>query len=250
MDMKSKHGNEIKDQYESLHEKHERLCREVIFILKDELKIANIKNQGFAYRVKTFDSLYKKIIRKNVSPNLVQDIAGVRVICLYRSDLDKIGEIIGASFDILSKDTFRTRSETQFGYMSDHYIIKLSETCKGKRYDELKGLKCEIQVRTILMDAWASVSHHLDYKKEIDIPSNLRKDFNAVSGLLYAADTHFEIFRNGIEKSKEQLSINFQTNKIDLSQEINLDSLSEYLKWKFPDRERYSISNILIWSQI
>jgi hypothetical protein len=172
----------------------------------------------------------------------VHDIAGVRIVCLYRSDLEKIGNLISKSFEIVSMDTSRTRSETQFGYMADHYIVKLSKDCKGKRYDDIKILHCEIQVRTVLMDAWASVSHHLEYKKETDIPSNLRKDFNAVSGLLYAADTHFELFKEGIERSKEQLLNSFRSDNLNLAQEINMDSIGAYLRWRFPERERYSIS--------
>ena len=92
------------------------------------------------------------------------------------------------------------------------------------------------------MDAWATVSHHLDYKKETDIPSTLRKDFNAVSGLLYAADTHFEIFREGILRSKEQLVESIKKSNLYLKQEINLDSISTYLQWRFPERERFSVS--------
>jgi hypothetical protein len=126
--------------------------------------------------------------------------------------------------------------------MADHYIVKLGKEYRGKRYDDILTLECEIQVRTVLMDAWASVSHHLDYKKETDIPSTLKKDFNAVSGLLYAADTHFELFREGIEKSKEQLMESVKSDRLDMNQEVNLDSIIAYLKWRFPDRERYSVS--------
>ena len=245
LDVDQQHEVDLKDQYENLYPFYKRLCSEVVFIIKEEMKKSGIKNHGLSYRIKTFDSLYKKILRKNISSSIfsnVQDIAGVRIICLYRSDLEKIGDLISRSFEIVSLDTSRTRSETQFGYMADHYIVKLSRDCKGKRYDDLKSLTCEIQVRTVLMDAWASVSHHLAYKKETDIPSNLRKDFNAVSGLLYAADTHFEMFRGGLIKSKEQLESSIQSDNLDPSQEINLDSLSAYLRWRLPDRERYSVS--------
>jgi len=236
---------DLKEQYENLFPMYKRLCREVIFILRDELKKTRIKNHGFSYRVKTFDSLYNKIVRKNISPDKfsnIHDVAGVRVVCLYRSDLETLNNLISKNFEITSMDTSRTRSEIQFGYMSDHYTVKLSKDCGGKRYDDLKSLECEVQVRTILMDAWASVSHHLAYKKEIDIPSSLRKDFNAVSGLLYAADTHFELFREGIDKSKEQLLTSLESDKFDFGQEINLDSLKAYLRWRFPERDSFSVS--------
>lgn len=236
---------ELKKQYENLCPLYKRLCEEVIFVLKDEIQRSNIKIHGISYRLKTFDSLYRKTIRKQVAQEVfrsIHDLAGVRVVCLYRSDLETIGELIVKNLEIMSQDTSRTRSEAQFGYMADHYIVKLGKEYRGKRYDDILTLECEIQVRTVLMDAWASVSHHLDYKKETDIPSTLKKDFNAVSGLLYAADTHFELFREGIEKSKEQLMESVKSDRLDMNQEVNLDSIIAYLKWRFPDRERYSVS--------
>ncbi len=54
---------------------------------------------------------------------------------------------------------------------------------KGPRYDTIVGMPFEIQVRTILMDAWANVSHYLAYKSDIDVPINLQRDFYALGGL-------------------------------------------------------------------
>jgi hypothetical protein len=171
----------------------------------------------------------------------VEDTAGVRVICLYLNDLERIRAIIFDKFRVLKADTLRTSSVEHFGYMSDHYIVALPEEYSGPRYDEIKNLKCELQVRTILMHAWATISHHVDYKKNADIPSNLRKDFNAISGALYLADTHFEMLRHKAEKSKSTLRRNAELGKLDLDQEINLDSLGVYLVWKFP---RWDAGNI------
>lgn len=236
---------ELEDQYKKLYPLYKRLCKEVIFVLKDEIHKLQIKVHGISSRIKTFDSFFAKIIEKEISTDPfkhVSDVAGVRVVCLYRSDLELLGKIISENFDVESSDTSRTRSETQFGYMADHYLVKLSSEFRGRRYDEIKPLACEIQIRTVLMDAWASVSHHLDYKKDTDVPSELKKDFNAVSGLLYAADTHFELFKQGIDKSKAKLLESLRSDKFDLTQEINLDSLRAYLNWKLPHRERYFVS--------
>ena len=101
-----------------------------------------------------------KSLRKQLSQNffeVIEDIAGVRVVCLYRSDLEKIGKIIANNFIevFFNIKTQRTPS-TEFGYMADHYVVMLSEECKGPRYNNLKLIKCEIQGRTVLMDAWYS----------------------------------------------------------------------------------------------
>ena len=216
---------------------------EVRFCLKQEIEKQNIQLHGeIQCRIKKFDSFYDKIIRKeiNASPfELIEDIAGVRIICLYRSDLDKIGNIIMGNFKVINSDIKTKRTPTtEFGYMADHYIVKLSDLCKGPRYDDLKSAKCEIQVRTILMDAWDSISHHLDYKQEIDIPSNLKRDFSGLSDLFYVADTHFEIFRDSVTSLKLSLQETIKKDEFIINQEINLTSLQAYLKWKLPNRRR------------
>jgi len=96
------------------------------------------------------------------------------------------------------------------------------------------------------MDAWASVSHHLDYKQQIDIPRELRTDFGALAGLFYVADTHFELFKEGIEESRAKLIETVKQDMFDLDQEINLDSLTAYLKWKFPERKIKSVESDIV----
>lgn len=131
--------------------------------------------------------------------------------------------------------------------MSDHYIVKIPDRCSGSRYNEIKGLKCEIQVRTVSMHAWATVSHQLDYKQDVDIPSNFKKDFYALSGIFYVADSLFEQFKITREKSNAKLQAKLEENKFDLDAEFNLDTMFAYLSWKFPDRvqDRVSISEFL-----
>jgi putative GTP pyrophosphokinase len=232
----------LKEKYDELKNCYEDLCDEVIYTLKKALQTNDVKIHSMFPRetkIKTFESFFGKVVTKGILQNefdAIEDIAGVRVICLYRADLRNIENVISESFELLESDTSRTRTEAPFGYSSDHYIVKFGKSCSGPRYDNIKELKCEIQVRTILMDAWATVSHHVDYKQEIDIPKELRTDFNALAGLFYVADTHFEIFKKGVQEARERLTETVQLGEFDLSQEINLDSLQTYMKWKFPER--------------
>lgn len=245
--------DELKKKYDELKFSYEKLVDEVTYTLEKALENGKMKIHSLGARktkIKTFDSICEKIKRKQVKEDplsKIEDIAGVRVICLYRSDLERIGKIIANNFDIVRSDTSRTRTETPFGYSSDHYIVRFPEKCKGTRYDDIKDLLCEIQIRTILMDAWASVSHHLDYKQEIDIPTTLRVDFNALVGLFYVADTHFDMFREGVEEARTKLTKSIQKGTFELDQEINLDGLTAYLESRFPERssERSDYSNIV-----
>lgn len=234
--------DKLLEEYEKSRSLYARLVDEVLYILRTSIDKSKLKIHSLIARetkIKTFESFYNAVVRKQIMKNhleTIEDIAGVRVICLYRSDLEILNSIVSKNFDIIRIDTSRTRTETPFGYSSDHYVVKLPKKCRGPRYDSIKNLKCEIQVRTIPMDAWASVSHHLDYKQNVDIPRDLRTSFNALAGLFHVADTIFELFKKGIEQTRADLMRTVEEDMFDLDQEINLDSLVAYLKWKFPER--------------
>jgi ppGpp synthetase/RelA/SpoT-type nucleotidyltranferase len=170
----------------------------------------------------------------------IRDIVGIRVICLFLSDIERIGQIIRSSFTVLDEDDKIEGAEvSSFGYMSMHFIVTMKGSHSGPRYDPIAKLPFEIQVRTIAMDAWANVSHYLDYKTDKDVPTDLRRDFYALSGLFYVADRHFEMFFLSRQESQEKLVEIFQEppSARQFIQEINLDSLSAYLHSKYPDRE-------------
>ena len=100
-------------------------------------------------------------------------------------------------------------------------------------------------MRTILQDAWAIVAHHLSYKQESDIPKELRRKLNALSGLFETADDQFENIRLARNQYQNKVKEEISTQKgILLEHEINLDNLTAYLKWKFPDRFDDDIDSI------
>ncbi|VVB67505.1 Region found in RelA / SpoT proteins [uncultured archaeon] len=111
-------------------------------------------------------------------------------------------------------------------------FAKLKNNCTGPRYNFLKGIPFEIQIRTLTMDAWANISHFLDYKNDADIPKELKRDFYALSGLFYVADIHFEMFF----KSRKEVAKRLETSDFLPTQEINMDSLKVFLGKRFPDR--------------
>lgn len=175
--------------------RHKELCDELEFSLTRRMGEAGIKWHTISARPKALESFLEKVERKEYADPFVEteDLVSVRVVCLFMSDLDRTGEVIASMFDVLDKEDKITEGDASaFGYMSHHYICTLPDRYAGERYDALKGLKFEIQVRTILMDAWANMSHHLSYKNEESIPKDLIKDFHALSALLYVGDRQFE----------------------------------------------------------
>ena len=216
------------------------LEQEAVFVLQRALKSKGIKIHSLIHRIKEFSSCLEKSRRiKFIKPvQDMQDMVGLRVVCLFLSDIQTVIEAIHESFEFLREaDSIHNSNVSTFGYMSHHLVVQMKTVYKGPRYDTIAKKPFEIQVRTILMDAWANVSHHLNYKTDTDVPKNLLRDFHALSGLFYVADTHFEMFFRSSEKSQQQMSELFKTTDPEkIEEEINLDSLSAYFKRKFPER--------------
>ena len=121
----------------------------------------------------------------------------------------------------------------EFGYGAIHFLVKLGKNLKGPRYDDLRDLTCEIQVRTILQDSWAIVAHHLSYKRESDIPNALRRKLNALSGLFETADDQFNQLNIEREAYRGKLTASMEVDIQEiLKQKINLDNLLVYADWK------------------
>jgi putative GTP pyrophosphokinase len=232
---------------------YKRLLEESFFILERGLRSEQIKYHSIPTRIKSFDSFAAKAKRKTseqkgakVDPFAeISDIVGLRVVCLFLSDIGRVGEVIKKHFDILAEDNKIDGADvSSFGYMSVHFVANLKSSYSGPRYDGLVGLPLEIQVRTIAMDAWATISHYLSYKSAIDVPSEMRRDFYALSGLFYVADSHFEMFFKGRERGRTEIAAELEAGSRGVNQEINLDSLSAYLASRFPDRERNDSESI------
>ena len=198
-----------------------------------------LKVEPIDSRIKTFDSFADKSNRKNcINPfEEIKDIVGLRVVCRFLSDIEHIRKAIKSSFNVISEENKIDDNDVKsFGYLSFHFIVEIKNEFKGTRYDNIKNIHFEIQVRTIAMHAWATISHYLEYKTDATIPDNLKRDFYALSGLFYVADKHFEMFFDSKRKSVNKIKKVFEKENPNLNQKINLDNLKAYLNNKFPDR--------------
>lgn len=216
---------------------YEQLCSEVEYILKKRMDSALIEYSAVSSRAKTLKSFAEKLSRKQYEDALtnVTDLAGVRLVYLYKSDRSAIGNIIESEFKIVEKlDKIDEQESDKFGYGALHYLVKLGRKSSGARYDDLKDLICEIQVRTVLQDAWAIIDHHLSYKQESDVPKFLKRKLNSVSGLFETADDQFDRIRAEREQYTRDIKSKLGSPKHSLAQDLNLDTFIEFLKWKFP----------------
>ena len=155
---------------------------------------------------------------------------------MYIDDLIKVENVISEHFEIIEKiDKLTDKAPDQFGYGAVHFVVKLGKTSSGARYDDLKNLVCEIQIRTVLQDAWAIIDHHLVYKNESNIPSVLRKKLNLLAGNFESADDEFKRIRNEREEYLIEIEQSQNSSEKFLDNELNLDSFVRYAQWKFPD---------------
>lgn len=239
----------LSQQFEDKKRTFENLETEGLFIIRRALQPTDIKLHSISSRIKELQSFLDKVERTQTKKPFeeIHDIVGLRVICLFLSDIERIGTVIRNSFLVLQEDNKIEGSEiSSFGYMSVHFIVMMKKEYSGPRYDHIGNIAFEIQVRTIAMDAWANVSHYLEYKSETDVPTDLRRDFYALSGLFYVADKHFEMFFRSRNESREQLAEAFADVAASHEQEINLDSLSAYLLNRFPERSHSGAKDISV----
>src|SRR5438067_2538057 len=110
------------------------------FCSHDALDRARIKRHSISSRVKALPSLLDKAERKQLRDPLTEmnDIVGVRVVCLFLSDIDRIGQEIRSCFEVVGEDNkIEGEPASSFGYMSVHFVSRLKREYKGPRYDRL-----------------------------------------------------------------------------------------------------------------
>jgi ppGpp synthetase/RelA/SpoT-type nucleotidyltranferase len=235
----------LRIKYSELSDKYKTLAINLREALRKFLNDAGIDVLDVQYRVKEFESFYEKIERKSYSKPFeeMEDICGLRIICSYLSDLDKISELINSEFDVLeSTDKSDLLEPDRFGYRSLHFVVSIKkEWLKAPNYRGLSDLKAEIQVRTILMHAWADVEHKLAYKKKDHVPPQLRRKLSQLSALFEVADQQLDSLREEKGKYIESIVISGKKPRIiqfDASQGLNIDNLQAVLDLYFPNRKR------------
>ncbi len=229
-------------EYNALVPIYEKLATNLKRDLESLIIKAGIETLPISYRIKTFDSLWGKKERKGYTEPLdeTEDICGLRIVCFYPSDIEKLSDLIQTEFVVLEKtDKQELLDPDKFGYRSHHYIIKLKEEwLEAPCYRGLGDLKVELQVRTILMHAWADISHKLEYKDEEQVPGQFKRKLCQISALFEMADAQFDALREEKEEYREILLSEEakKTGQFDVEQPLNIDSLQAFLDFYFPDR--------------
>ena len=146
-------------------------------------------------RIKSPDSTRQKLARHglpytidNVMNNL-NDIAGVRIICKYITDIYHVRDLLLKSDRytfIKEKDYIKTPKPS--GYRSLHLIVETDVSVDG----ENRKIRCEIQLRTSAMDSWASLEHNMRYKSDLPENEQINESLKSCAEALHNTDLEMQ----------------------------------------------------------
>ena len=158
-------------------------------------------------RLKTAESIVKKLRKDGHESTLenmrkyIKDIAGIRIVCSFTSDIYTLAEMIGKQNDITVisvKDYIK--HPKQSGYKSYHMIVSVPIFLS----DQVIDTKVEIQIRTIAMDFWASLEHKIYYTFEGNAPEYISRDLRECAEIVSNLDAKMLQLNRAILETKEQ----------------------------------------------
>jgi ppGpp synthetase/RelA/SpoT-type nucleotidyltranferase len=194
------------DEFDQRHPTFRDFASKLDMLLRELVESADLRVHSIATRAKSRDSFAGKISKlpgHYSELDQITDICGARVITYFEDQVEAVAQLIEKEFDIdrqNSIDKRQTFDPDRFGYVSVHYVGSLTETRTAlAEYRRFRGLKFEIQVRSILQHAWAEIEHDLQYKSKEAVPRQIRRRFARLSGLLELADAEFVRLRTDVE---------------------------------------------------
>lgn len=176
-------------------------------IMNDEFQYIHQYNpiEYIKSRIKTPESIVKKLKRhgyESTMQNMVEyinDIAGIRVVCSFTSDIYRLAEMIGKQKEftiVYIKDYLKHPKDS--GYRSYHMLVTVPiQTSRG-----VMNTKVEIQIRTIAMDFWASLEHKIYYKFEGNAPEYISKDLQECAAIVSDLDAKMLSLNEAILEAK------------------------------------------------
>ncbi len=178
-------------------------------VLNEELSLRYDRNpiESIKTRLKSPESIMDKLRRRGMSFPLsvekieqeINDIAGVRVICSYPSDIYMLSEVFLGQDDItlISKKDY-IKNPKPNGYRSLHLIVGVPIFLHNQK----RMMKVEVQFRTISMDWWASLEHKIRYKKDITEAEFVEKELKECAEVGAQLDERMEYLQKLVDEGK------------------------------------------------
>jgi ppGpp synthetase/RelA/SpoT-type nucleotidyltranferase len=150
--------------------------------------------------VKSAEKLRKKFLNLEKHYKQLEDItdlAGLRIITYYEDDIDRVAAIIKREFDIDLKNSVdkRETEPDRFGYSALNYVCQHSaKRASDVEYKRFAGIRCEIQITSILRHAWSELEHEW-YDLKDAYPKDVKRRFYRIAALLELAESEFQDIR-------------------------------------------------------
>lgn len=149
--------------------------------------------------LRKFSRKYRSGLEESGTPyeiqNYLSDLIGLRVVCLYEDEVEKVASTVRAHFDVIDmtdKVSAVEATEASFGYKGLHLDLRPMAGAGG-----MPGEAFELQIRTVIQDSWAILDHKIKYKKAI--PGPLKRRINVLAALFELADREFRQIRDETE---------------------------------------------------
>ena len=188
---------------------------------------------GIERRTKDVNSFDEKHARKQYETlDKYTDLSGVRIITYLKDEMDEICKVIQSAFEIdwpNSPNKQTLLDSDRFGYRSSHYVVSYRDAWTDiPLYSRYKGMKAEIQVRTIFQHAWASIDWKLRYKGEGELPKDVERLIFRISALLETAEDDFARVTKSLSDLRAEYRSNMQHGNLGI--EVNQVSLEIFVK--------------------
>ncbi|GAB6192266.1 GTP pyrophosphokinase [Desulfocastanea catecholica] len=217
------------EQEKTVFKKYYDSNRKHFFAAKNtyiRLIVALIKRLGFDEvikiegRVKDKDECIKKFHRKYQNrletaeqpyeiKSFISDLIGIRIVCLYEDQIMPLSELLQQHFkilDITDKIAAVESTEEFFGYKGLHMDLALNDAMASvAKYHPYADTSFEVQIRSLIQDAWSVLDHKIKYKKSI--PIDLKRRINILSALFELADREFKEIRNATTELMQQETV-------------------------------------------
>lgn len=178
-------------------------------ILNEDFKIRYNRTpiEQIETRIKTPESLIKKMLRNELPftlhalENNIFDVAGIRVVCSFISDIFTIVDMIrdNPEFKVLKEKDYINNPKPS-GYRSYHMIVKVPIYLTTGQEDVI----VEIQIRTMAMDFWASLEHKIKYKYDGIIPEDVQEELVNCSNSITECDNKMMNLNNIVQNIKNE----------------------------------------------
>lgn len=161
--------------------------------------------------------------------NFLSDLIGLRIVCLYEDQIVVVSELLKSHFkiiDVTDKTAAMESTEDLFGYKGLHMdLAPDGETATLPECQGFAGYPFEVQIRSLIQDAWSVLDHKIKYKKSI--PNDLKRRINVLSALFELADREFKEIRTATMELMQQATVDSISESLEVDGEVSDDTSSD-----------------------